>query len=479
MAEVLKAGLDIDAILDRAIQAARAFRRLDQEQTDLIVKAAYEAGFNKRVHLAKLAHEETRLGVWQDKVIKNVIATRVVHDDLKTQRTVGVIGEDEERGIVEIAQPIGPIFAVTPVTNPTSTVMFKILISLKSRNPIIIRPHGTARECSIEAARICYEAALGAGAPEHCVQWVPRSTEEETIGLMRHRKTAMILATGSTALVRAAYSSGNPAIGVGPGNVPVFIGKSADVPFAVEQIFMSKTFDNGTICASEQALVVRQCHVAEVKRLFRKRKAYFLSPEEIKQLEPVAFNKETKTMRAEVIGQPASVIARMADIDAPDDTTLLIAELHEVGIQSPLSLEILAPILAFYEAEDIEKAIDLCRKININGGLGHTISMFSTNEERIRYFASTMNAGRILVNTPASHGALGGTYNALQPSMTLGCGTGGKNITTDNVSALHLLNVQRIARRKVSSYVSPELMELYLDESIDAAAIDARGTETD
>jgi len=479
MAEAVKAGLDIDAILDRAIQAARAFRRLDQEQTDLIVKAAYEAGFNHRVHLARLAHEETRLGVWQDKVIKNVIATRVVYDDLKTQRTVGVIGEDEERGIVEIAQPIGPIFAVTPVTNPTSTVMFKILISLKSRNPIIIRPHGAARKCSIEAARICYEAALSAGAPEHSVQWVPRSTEEETIGLMRHRKTAMILATGSTALVRAAYSSGNPAIGVGPGNVPVFIGKSADIPFTVEQIFMSKTFDNGTICASEQALVVRQCHVAEVKRLFRKRKAYFLSPEEIERLEPVAFNKETKTMRPEVIGQPAPVIARMADIDAPDDTTLLMAELQEVGIQSPLSLEILAPILAFYEAEDIDKAIDLCRKININGGLGHTISMFSTNEERIRYFASTMNAGRILVNTPASHGALGGTYNALQPSMTLGCGTGGKNITTDNVSALHLLNIQRIARRKVSSCVSPELMELYLDESVDAATIDARCGETE
>lgn len=479
MAEALKAGLDIDAILDRAIQAARAFRRLDQEQTDLIVKAAYEAGFNHRVRLARLAHEETGLGVWQDKVIKNVIATRVVHEDLMRQRTVGVIGVDEDRGIVEIAQPIGPIFAVTPITNPTSTVMFKILISLKSRNPIIIRPHGAARKCSIEAARICYEAALSAGAPEHSVQWVPRSSEEETLGLMRHRKTAMILATGSTALVRAAYSSGNPAIGVGPGNVPVFIGKSADVPFAVEQIFMSKTFDNGTVCASEQALVVRQCHVAEVKRLFRKRKAYFLSPEEIKRLEPVAFNKETKTMRPEVIGQPAAVIARMADIDAPDDTTLLIAELQEVGIQSPLSLEILAPILAFYEAQDIDKAIDLCRRININGGLGHTISMFSTNEERIRYFASTMNAGRILVNTPASHGALGGTYNALQPSMTLGCGTGGKNITTDNVSALHLLNIQRVARRKVSSCVSPELMELYLDESADAASIDARCGETE
>ena len=239
--------LDIEAIMKNAVEAATAFRQRDQEQTDKIVKAVYEAGFNKRVTLAKRAAEETKLGVWKDKVIKNVIATQFVYDDIKDEKTVGVIAEDEEKGIVEIAQPIGPIFAITPVTNPTSTVLFKILISLKSRNPIIIRPHGRARKCSIEAARICYEAALKAGAPEHCIQWVERSTEQQTLALMSHTDTAMVLATGSTALVKAAYSSGNPAIGVGPGNVPVFIGKSADVPFAVEQIFISKTFDNGTV----------------------------------------------------------------------------------------------------------------------------------------------------------------------------------------------------------------------------------------
>ena len=477
MIEVTDKRLDLDSILDRATEAGVAFRSLNQAQTDSIVKAAYEAGFNNRVRLAKLACEETKLGVWRDKVIKNVIATRIVYEDIKNLRTVGVISEDEERGIVEIAQPLGPIFAITPVTNPTSTVLFKILISLKSRNPIIIRPHGAARKCSIEAARVCYEAAVGAGAPEHCIQWVPRSTDQETLALMGHRKTALVLATGSTALVRAAHSSGNPAIGIGPGNVPVFIGMSADVPFAVDQIFLSKTFDNGTICASEQALVVRGCHVDEVKRLLKERKAHFLTEDEIKRLEPVAFNIEHRAMRPEVIGQPATVIARMAGIDVPDDTTLLIAELNEVGIQSPLSLEILAPILAFYRADDIETAIELCRKINVNGGLGHTISMFSTNEERIRYFASTMNAGRILINTPASQGALGGTYNALQPSMTLGCGTGGKNITTDNISALHLLNIQRIARRRDNHCFSPELVAMYLDESVDAATVEARCRE--
>jgi acetaldehyde dehydrogenase/alcohol dehydrogenase len=478
MAETNTSSLDIEAVMNRAAAAACAFYELNQERTDAIVRAAYEAGFNSRVRLAKMACEETRLGVWRDKVIKNSIATWIVYQDIRNLKTVGVIKEDEEKGIVEIAQPLGPIFAITPVTNPTSTVLFKILICLKSRNPIIIRPHGSARKCSIEAARVCYEAALAAGAPEHCIQWVARSTDQETLGLMSHRKTALVLATGSTALVRAAHSSGNPAIGIGPGNVPVFIGMSADVPFAVEQIFLSKTFDNGTICASEQALVVRGCHVDEVKRLLRERRAHFLTPDEIKRLEPIAFNLEHRTMRPEVIGQPAPVIAKMAGIEVPPDTTLLVAELTEVGLKSPLSLEILAPILAFYRADDIETAIDLCRKININGGLGHTISMFSTNEERIRYFASTMNAGRILINTPASHGALGGTFNSLQPSMTLGCGTGGKNITTDNISATHLLNIQRIARRRENHCFTPEAVAMYLDESVDARVLDVRCGET-
>ena len=469
--------VDVDAVMEKAKRAAAVFKQMDQAQTDRIVKKVYEAGFQNRVYLAKLAHKETGLGKWEDKIIKNVIATQLVYEDIKGLTTAGIISEDQKKGVVEIAQPIGPIFAITPVTNPSSTVLFKILIAMKSRNPIIFRPHGAAKKCSCEAARICYEAALEAGAPEDCIQWIKRSTKEQTLELMAHKKTALVLVTGSVSLVKAAYSSGNPALGVGPGNVPVYIGKSADVPFAVEQIFLSKTFDNGSVCASEQALVVRQCHVEAVIEEFKKRKAYFLSKEEIKRLEPVAFNEAQKVMRIDVIGQPAPVIARMAGIDVPADTALLIAELDDVGIRSPLSLEILAPILAFYPVKGFEEGIEMCRRINVHGGLGHTASIFSRDEDKIKYFASVMNAGRILVNTPGSQGALGGIYNNLQPSLSLGCGSGGKNITTDNISAKHLLNVQRIAVRKVNPCVERFMKGYYYDESVDAGDIDEKCRE--
>jgi len=452
--------LDIDLIMERAAAAAEAFLECDQATTDRIVRAAYEAGFDARVELAEVAAAETRLGVVADKVIKNVIATWLVHEDIKDLRTAGVINEDHDHDIVEIAQPMGPIFAVTPITNPTSTTLFKVLIALKSRNPLIIRPHGAAKKCSIKAARICYEAALAAGAPEHCIQWVKRSSQEETLAMMAHRDTALILATGSVELVRAAHRSGTPTIGVGPGNVPAYIGKSADVPFAVEQIVKSKTFDNGTVCASEQAVVIRALHAAQVHEEFAARGAYFVTGDEVDRLSEVAFNSAQQIMRTEVIGQPATRIAEMAGIDVPPETTLLIAELDDVGLHSPLSHEILAPILASYTAEDLEHAVDLCRRINRHGGLGHTASIFSRNEEMIERFAEEMNAGRILVNTPASQGALGGTYNALQPSLTLGCGSGGKNITADNISARHLINIQRVAGWKVAACVESELDHL-------------------
>ena len=442
--------LDIDKIMTQATQATSEFARIDQAATDRIVKAVYEAGFGARVELAETACQETRLGVVADKVIKNAVATWLVYEDIKDLRTAGVVSVDYDKAMIEIAQPMGPIFAVTPITNPTSTTLFKILIALKSRNPIILRPHGAAKKCSVKAAKICYEAALAAGAPEHCIQWVKRSSQDETLAMMAHRKTALILATGSVDLVRAAHRSGTPTIGVGPGNVPAYIGKSADVPFAVEQIVKSKTFDNGTICASEQAIVIRALHAEQVHAEFAKRGAYFVTGDEVDRLSETAFNSSGRIMRAEVIGQPATRIAEMAGIDVPPDTTLLIAELDDVGLHSPLSHEILAPVLASYTAIDLEHAVDLCRRINHHGGLGHTASIFSRNEAMIERFAAEMNAGRILVNTPASQGALGGTFNALQPSMTLGCGLGGKNITTDNVSARHLINIQRIASRKVN-----------------------------
>lgn len=465
-------GLDIEKIIENASEASKAFRRYDQEQTDKITEAVYKAGFNARVYLAKLTYKETKLGKWEDKVFKNVVATLYVYMDIKDVKTVGVIAQDKEQEVVEVAEPVGPIFAVTPITNPSSTVLFKILIAMKSRNPIIIRPHGSARKCSIEAARIAYEAALAAGAPENCIQWIKTSSRDEVKALMAHKKIALILATGSVELVRAAYRSGNPAIGIGPGNVPVYIGRSADIPFAVEQIVLSKTFDHGTVCASEQAIVTNKYNVAEVIREFKKHKAYFLSKDEIRRLEPIAFNVNDRVMRVEVIGQSAWVIAEMAGITVPSDTSILMAPLEEVGLQSPLSLEILAPILAFYTADDFEQAIELCRQINKHGGLGHTASIFSKREEKIEYFASVMNAGRILVNTPASQGAMGGTYNKLQPSLMLACGTSGKNITTDNISVKHLLNIRRIARRKVCSFIDNNLISNYLDENLDADKIE-------
>ena len=450
--------LDIDQIMARAHAAAAEFRRLDQAATDRITRAAYEAGYAARGDLARMAVQETRLGRWQDKAVKNAIATKRVWQDIEHLRTVGVVYEDVDNDIVEIAQPVGPIFAITPITNPTSTALFKILIALKSRNPLIIRPHGAARKCTIAAAELCYEAARAAGAPEHCIQWVKRSSREETLRMMAHRRTRLVLATGSVDLVRAAHRSGTPTIGVGPGNVPVYIGKSADVPFAVEQIHMSKVFDYGTICASEQAMIVRACHAGQVHDEFARRGAYFVTGSEIDRLSETAYNAEQRIMRIEVIGQPATRIAEMAGIDVPPTTTLLIAELDDVGIDVPLSHEILAPILASYTARDMDEGVEMCRHINRHGGLGHTVSMFSRNEEMIRRFAEVMNAGRILINQPASHGALGGTFNGLQPSLTLGCGTGGRNITTDNVSARHLLNIQRIARRRESRFLTTDLL---------------------
>ncbi|MFH0801840.1 MAG: aldehyde dehydrogenase family protein [bacterium] len=464
--------IDVNEIILKASRAAAIFTQLDQAQVDRIVRAVYEAGFNNRVRLAKMACEETGLGKWQDKVIKNVVASQFVYNDIRNLKTVGVIHEDEERGITEIAHPLGPILAVTPVTNPTSTVIFKILIAMKTRNPIIIRPHGKAAKCSIETARICYEAALTEDAPEDCIQWVGDMNRDQTHELMSHKGLALILATGGGSLVNAAYSSGTPAIGVGAGNVPIFIERSADVPFAVEQILISKLFDNGTICSSEQALIVERSVEEAVRAHLKQRGAYFLTPEECKRLEEAAFDREKGVMNSAVIGQSALVIAGKAGIEVPPDTTLLMAPQTKVGRDYPLSSEILAPILAYYVAEDFSAAINLCIDLNYHGGIGHTAGIYSNDNEKILKFAQLMNAGRVVVNTPSSQGAVGGTYNTLHPSLTLGCGAGGKNITTDNITASHLLNIQRIARRRVNERLERFDKQKYLDESLDVRAIE-------
>lgn len=467
----------VEDTVQRALNAAHAFTRLGQEETDKVVRAVYEAGFNARWKLAEMAVEETGIGIVRDKVVKNIIATRFVYNDIRDQLSVGVISRDEVHEITEVARPMGPVFAITPITNPTSTTLFKILIAMKSRNPIIFYPHGAARKCSIEAARIAYEAARAAGAPENCIQWVPRASRDQVLSFMSHKHTALVLATGSVSLVKAAFSSGNPAIGVGPGNVPVYIGKSADVPFAVKQILLSKLFDNGTICASEQAIVVSKNNASLVRDEFSRQGGYFLNAEEIRKLEEAAFNKAQKVMRTEVIGKSARVIAEMAGISVPQETRLLIAPLqkNEVGIKWPLSLEILAPILAFYEVDSFDEGIAMCRRINEHGGLGHTVSIFSQDNAKILYFSHALNAGRIVVNTPSSQGALGGLYNGLTPSMTLACGSGGKNYTTDNITFRHLLNIQRIAYRKINFCGEHQEDDAFCcDRHFDVAEVDAR-----
>ena len=454
-----------NAVLEKAQLSAAEFHQFNQEQTDRIVEAVYKAGFKERVRLAKMAHEETGMGVWEHKVIKNVLSTQLVYESIKNEKTVGVISSDFRTGITEIAQPLGPILAVIPVTNPTSTVMFKILICLKSRNPIIISSHRGATKCCAEAVRICYEAALSAGAPEDCIQMISSGSREFTQMMMAHPKVALILATGGTGLVKAAYSSGNPAIGVGPGNVPVFIDESADIPFAVSNIISSKTFDNGTVCASEQAIVMVDSIEQQVKAEFERQNCYFLTNEEIKKVEQIAIIPETNSMSAQVVGQSVSAIVKLAGISVPEGTKILLAKLDGIGKDFPLSNEVLAPILAFYSAKDYHTAINMCLDLNYLGGIGHSAAIYANNEKRISEYAELLNAGRVLVNTPTSQGAVGGFYNQLPPSLTLGCGTGGKNITTENITAKNLLNVQRVCRRKPNDLWFSYDQSKFFDES--------------
>lgn len=332
-----------DEVLDRALLSAAEFQQFDQKKTDSIVEAVFKAGFNARVRLAKMAHEETGIGVWEHKVIKNTLATLLVYNSIKEEKTVGVISADPLTGITEIAQPLGPIFAVTPVTNPSSTVMYKVLIALKTRNPIIISAHRSAVKCCTETVRICYEAALSAGAPEDCIQIIPAGSRELTQALMAHPRLALILATGGTGLVKAAYSSGNPAIGVGPGNVPVLIDESADIPFAVSNIISSKTFDNGTVCASEQSVIVESSIEEAVRKEFERQQCYFLSPDEIRLVEKVAITEGTMNMSAAIVGQSVQNIAGMAGITVPEGTKILLAKLDGYGKAYPYRLKCWLP----------------------------------------------------------------------------------------------------------------------------------------
>ncbi len=439
---------NINQYLENAKKATAEFAKYSQHEVNKIIKEVYLAGFQNRVLLAKMAVAETGIGKWEDKVTKNILATKYIYKDIKNLKTVGVISEDNSSGIIEVAQAIGPILAIVPSTNPSSTVMFKILIALKTRNPIIISSPSRAQGVCSYTAELLYKAALKAGAPKDCIQWTKHSTREKTRRLMNDKRLALILATGGESLVNAAYSSGTPALGVGPGNVPVLIENSFDTELAIKKIMTSKTFDNGTICASEQAIIVEKKNMQRALKALEKHGAYIVPNNEIKALEEVVYDKEREMMSSSIVGKTANFIAKKAKLNAPIHTSLLVAKQTGIGKGYPLSSEILAPVIAIYEANDFQHALNICLELNNYGGKGHTASIFSNDDSKILEYSMLINAGRIIVNTPSAQGAVGGLYNNLSPSLTLGCGSGGRNSTTDNITAKHLLNIQRIAKPK-------------------------------
>lgn len=436
-----------DALVAQANEAAAIYTQYDQEQVDRIVAAAAKAGAAKHIELARMAAEETGMGVFEDKVVKNLFATESIYNDIRNVKTVGLISNSPATGIMEYAEPLGVILGITPITNPTSTVMFKCLLALKTRNAIVFSASRNALKCSNEAARIMYEAAVAAGAPDYVIRWVEDPSREMTAALMANPDVALILATGGMGLVQAAYGSGKPAIGVGPGNVPVYIDKSADINMAVNDILLSKTFDNGMICASEQAVVAHQDIRKAVEERFVSQGAYFLKPAELAKVQDIVIDPAKQSMSSKVVGKSARQIAELAGIEVPPNTRLLLARLAGVGEKVPLSREKLCPVLGFYVAEDLDEAINICTSLTHFGGLGHSVSIFSRDPAAIEVFSRTLNAGRVIVNSPSSFGGIGDVYNRLHPSLTLGCGTGGRNITTDNVTVTHLLNIKRVSQR--------------------------------
>jgi acetaldehyde dehydrogenase / alcohol dehydrogenase len=437
----------LEGLVRQAKTAAAVFTQYTQEDVDRIVKAVVLAGLEHAQHLARLAIEETRIGVLEDKVIKNMVATEFVYNYIRDKATVGPIREFPERGLVEVAEPIGVIFSLIPITNPTSTVLFKCIMAIKTRNAVIFSPHPNAWRCSAEAVRIMYETALKHGAPEGVFSCLESHTLEDNAYLMRHKEVALIDATGGQGAVRAAYSSGKPALGVGPGNTPVYLEKTADVSMAVVDIIVSKTFDNGTICASEQTVVIDDEIYDVVLKKFAELGAHICSEKEAEVLGHTLVDPQNGCLQPIALGQKAADIARVAGLAVKPDTKLLVAPIHGVGREHPLSVEKLCPVLSVYRAKSSDEALRVCVDVNHAGGLGHTAVIFSRNEELIRRFGDLINAGRIIVNAPGSIGALGGVYNDMVPTFSFGCGTAGGNSTTDNVNIYHYLNIKRVARR--------------------------------
>lgn len=434
---------EVRSLIAKAKKAQREYAKFSQGTIDKVVFAVKEIAYKNAESLAQFASEETGFGKWQDKKIKNEIASEGVYNHIKDMKTIGIIKEDEEKKIVEIGSPVGTIAALIPSTNPTSTVIYKALIALKSGNAIVFSPHPSALNCILKTAEIINDAVIGAGAPHGLINCMTIPTLEGTNELMKHRDVDLILATGGSAMVKAAYSSGTPALGVGPGNVPAYIERSANVKDAVEKIISSKTFDYGTVCASEQAIVTEKCIVDKVKSEFIKLGGYFLNPEEVIKVEAIMENSHGG-MNPKIVGKPAQYVADLAGIDIPKGTKILLAEQTKVGKNIPFSKEKLTALLAFYTVEDWQEACELCYALLENGGLGHTLAIHSKDESIIREFALKKPVSRFLVNTPSTQGAIGLT-TGLAPSFTLGCGAIGGSATSDNIDPMHLINIRRMA----------------------------------
>ena len=441
----------VDELMIKAKKASEEYMKLDQEQVNDIIKAMSMAGLEHHMELAKMAVEETGRGIYEDKITKNMFATEYVYHSIKYDKTVGVINKNEEEGYEEIAEPVGIIAGVTPVTNPTSTTMFKSIIAAKTRNVIVFGFHPSAQKCSVQAATYLRDAAIKAGAPENCILWIEEPSIEATRALMNHPAVNLILATGGTGMVKSAYSCGKPALGVGPGNVPCYIDKTAKLKTSVNDLVMSKSFDNGMICASEQSVIVDKDIKDQFEWLMREAGCYFLSEDETNRLRSKMFIEEKgEALNSSIVGKSPYDIAKLAEIDVPKDTKVLVLKENGVGIEYPFSKEKLSPVLAYYVVDNSDEGIELAEKLIEFGGLGHSAVIHSEDDETIQKFSQKVKVGRIIVNSPSTHGAIGDIYNTNMPSLTLGCGTFGGNSTTANVSSVNLINIKRVAKRRVN-----------------------------
>ena len=434
---------EVRNLVAKAKAAQQIYADFSQEQVDQIVKSIAEACAANAERLAKMAVEETGFGVWQDKILKNLLGSAITYDSIKDLKTVGILTEDRQKQVWEVAVPMAIVAALIPSTNPTSTAMYKTLISLKAGNAIILSPHPNAKNCILETFRIISRAAAAAGAPAGLVQCITVPSQEGTSALLKHRDIGIILATGGEAMVRAAYSSGNPALGVGPGNGPSYIEKSADIPKAVKRIFDSKTFDNGTICASEQSIITERCIRDQVIAEVERQGGYFMTQEESDKVSRFIL-RANGTMNPKIVGKSAQTIADMAGISIPSGTRILLSHQTTVGKNNPYSREKLCPILAFYTEDSWESACQRSIEILNNEGVGHTMTIHSQDLSVIREFALKKPVSRLLVNTPGALGGVGAS-TGLQPALTLGCGSVGGSATSDNVGPMNLINIRRVA----------------------------------